>query len=299
MDLEKLKVFYQVAKHGSISGAALNLKIAQSAISRSISLLEEDLNTQLFIRPGGAKGVILTDSGQILFDSSKKILEIENLTTLAIEDYNKEPQGSLKVIASIGNVSVWLVDVLPGFLKLYPKMSFILEGYNDVAINLENSDADVAIAPFIHDASDLIQDYLVSYPLKLYASKEYLKEFGVPRTPQDLDHHRLIIFSTSRKSSLGNVDWHLNLGCSPQNTRKPFLQVNSSIGLKKAAEYGLGIIALNSNFPGMQESNLVEVLPEIEGYTIEIYYIYHKNFVNSKRITSFRDYLKKVIKNID
>jgi DNA-binding transcriptional LysR family regulator len=293
MDLEKLRVFYQVAKHGSISAAAAKLKIAQSAISRSISMLEEELNTQLFIRPGGAKGVIPSDSGQLLLNSAKKIFELENLARIEVEDFNKEPAGTLKIITSLGTINFWLIEILPGFLKQHPKFNFILEGYNDVMIEFEGSDADVAIGPFVTNAPDLLQNYLMSYPLKLYASREYIKNFGLPKSVTELDNHRIIIFSTFRKSFLGNVDWHLNLGCAPGVSRKPFLQVNSSLALTKAAEQGLGIITMNPNFPGVEK--LIEILPGLEGHSVDIYYSYHRNLKSSRRITAFQEYLKKNI----
>ncbi|MBN9344353.1 MAG: hypothetical protein BGO76_03020 [Caedibacter sp. 38-128] len=289
MDLEKLRIFYQVAKHGSISAAAAKLRIAQSAVSRSISMLEEELNTQLFIRLGGAKGVIPSDSGQILLNSAKKIFDLENLATIEIEDFNKEPAGTLKIITSLGTINFWLMEILPGFLKQYPKFNFILEGYNDVMIEFEMADADVAIGPLIANTPDLIQEYLMSYPLKLYASHEYIKNFGLPKNVKDLDNHRIIIFSTLRKSFLGDVDWHLNLGCAPGFVRKPFLQVNSSLALTKAAEQGLGIISMNPHFPGIEK--LVEILPEINEHWVDIYYSYNRSLKTSKRIKAFQEYL--------
>lgn len=295
MDLEKLRVFYQVAMQSSISAAAGKLHIAQSAVSRSVSMLEEELRTQLFIRQGGAKGVVLTDTGQILLKSAKKIFDLENLTTVEIEDFNREPAGTLKIVSSLGIINFWLIELLEDFLKHYPKLNLILEGYNDVQISLELSDADVAIGPLISNSPDLIQDYLMYYPLRLYASPKYIDVFGMPKTPQDLDHHRLIIFSTSRKSAFGNVDWHLNLGCPPGVSRKPFLQVNSSFALVRAAEQGLGIVTINPNFPGIE--NLVEILPESEGHRVDIYYSYHRNFKNSRRIKAFQEYLNQNIPN--
>lgn len=293
MDLEKLKVFYQVVKQGSISAAAQKLRVAQSAVSRSISMLEAEFNTQLFIRPGGAKGVILTDVGQILFTSAKKILDIENFTTVEIEDFNREPFGTLKIVSSLGIINFWFIDLIKDFNGLYPQLNLILEGYNEVDVNFETSDADVLIGPFMPQASELVQQYLMSYPLKMYASKDYLKTFGTPKTLADLDNHRIIIFSTSRKSFLGNVDWHLNLGCPPGVSRKPFLQVNSSLALKKAAAQGLGIISMSPNFPGVNE--LIQILPEIEGHRVDIYYSYHRNFKNSKRIIALHEFLRQNI----
>lgn len=293
MDLEKLKVFYQVVKQGSISAAAQKLRIAQSAVSRSISMLEAEFNTQLFIRPGGAKGVVLTDVGQILFKSAKKILDIENFTTIEIEDYSREPFGTIKIVTSLGLINFWLVDIIKEFTTLHPQLNLILEGYNEVDINFETFDADVVIGPNISQSPELIQYYLMSYQLKMFASEDYLKTFGTPKTVADLDNHRIIIFSTSRKSFFGNVDWHLNLGCPPGVSRKPFLQVNSSLALKKAADQGLGIISINPNFPGTE--NLIQILPEVEGHRVDIFYSHHRNFKNSKRLIALLEFLKRSI----
>ena len=69
MDWDKLKIFHAVAEAGSFTNATINLNLSQSAISRQIQSLEQDLKIQLFERH--ARGLVLTDNGEYLFKSKK------------------------------------------------------------------------------------------------------------------------------------------------------------------------------------------------------------------------------------
>ena len=72
-NLSQYRIFYAVAKAGNISRAAKELYISQPAISKSISKLEDSLNTVLFTR--NSRGVQLTDEGQVLFEHTRDAFE--------------------------------------------------------------------------------------------------------------------------------------------------------------------------------------------------------------------------------
>ena len=69
MDWDKLRIFHAVAYAGSLTHAGDVLHLSQSAVSRQISSLEESLNTVLFHRH--ARGLILTEQGELLFEATK------------------------------------------------------------------------------------------------------------------------------------------------------------------------------------------------------------------------------------
>ncbi|MBL0942193.1 MAG: LysR family transcriptional regulator [Alphaproteobacteria bacterium] len=171
MEFDKLKAFYIVAQEKSISAGAEKLNIAQSALSRKIGLLENELKTSLFLRT--PKGVSLTEAGEVLLEATQQILSLTEMVKTQIADHKKEPQGTLKIVTTMGAVNVWLVAYMAGFLERYPKMRVIIVG-NDQDLDLKSQHADVAIRPYVPDRPDLIQQYLRSYPLRLYASEEYL-----------------------------------------------------------------------------------------------------------------------------
>src|SRR5205085_798636 len=77
---------------------------------------------------------------------------------------------------------------------------------------------------------DLIQRHLVSVQEHVYASTEYLKKHGTPKTPDDLDEHRLIVYGDDSRPPVPGVNWLLDAGAKPGKERRPILSVNNSYG---------------------------------------------------------------------
>jgi DNA-binding transcriptional LysR family regulator len=292
MDWDKLRVFYHVAKAGSFIRAAENLNITQSTLSRSIQILEYLLKTQLFNRV--PKGVVLTKQGELLFNKVEQMFANFEEAKAQIQDETEKPQGSLKVASTVALASLWLIELIPGFLELYPDIELDIIGH-DEKLDVKSREADVSIRPFIDDQSDLIQTYLFSCFLELYASPIYLEKFGVPKAPEDLDHHRIITFGESTIRPYSDIDWPLRIGSKPERIRKPYVSINSSKGASRLAELGVGIVALSKEFPGIDTMNLIKVLPEISGPIIDLYYVYPQALKNSKRVQVFGEYLLKSI----
>ncbi|MBX9804246.1 MAG: hypothetical protein K2Y18_00655, partial [Alphaproteobacteria bacterium] len=128
-----------------------------------------------------------------------------------------------------------------------------------------------------------------------YASPEYLEKFGYPQTVDDLNNHRLITFGTNTIRPYSDIDWLLRIGLPSGVVRKPYLSINSSKGASQLAEQGLGIVALSDEFPQIKKLNLLKILPEIQGPTIDLYYIYPHNLQHSKRVKVFGEYLEQHI----
>lgn len=127
MNLKQLEYFVRVAELGSFSKAALILNIAQPALSRQVRLLETDLRVNLLTRTG--RGVVLTETGQRLFDHSIGILQLVARAAEDIEAARDEPAGRLVVglPPSIGRrLTLPLVE---GFRRHLPKARLaIVEG---------------------------------------------------------------------------------------------------------------------------------------------------------------------------
>ncbi len=294
LDLDKLKIFYYVAKAKKFTTASEILNISQPALSRSIQLLEDRLRIKLFYRH--ARGLTLTAQGELLAPVVGKFLsEIETVSEKLYEE-EKEPKGTLKVIANTGLVNFFILPYIPGFLKLYPDIRLTLKISGTVPL-LALGEAHVVIRPPIHGAEgeDLVQKFLLRNHVGLYASQKYLDEFGTPNTPKDLDNHRLIAYGDHTEGEpFKAMNWHLTLETEPGEIRESILQINSPDARVSMAKEGLGIIALSQEHPGLKESGLVQVLAHIPGPTIESYYIYPKELEGSKKVIAFRDYLQEV-----
>lgn len=288
LDWDKLRVFYHVAKAKSFSRASLNLNIAQSALSRQIQILEHLLKVQLFSRL--PRGLILTKQGEILFEKVETMFTSLQDAKVSIQEESEEPCGSLKVATTVALASLWLVEIMPGFLKRYPAIELDIIGH-DEKLDVKAREADVSIRPLIENQSDLIQHYLFSCFLQLYASPEYLKNFGHPLSASDLDNHQIITFGESVIRPYSDVDWPLRIGAKPDHVRKPYISINSSKGASRLAELGLGIVALSKEFPGIEDMNLVNILPDVKGPIIDLYYVYPIALKNSKRVQVFEKYI--------
>lgn len=292
IDWDKFKIFYYVAKAESLTKAAEFLNLSQPALSRSIQALEHSMNMVLFERV--ARGLVLTRQGEELFISVTKVFNELTRVESVLQEKEDELQGTLKIATTMAMASVGLVHNLSGFMKAYPKLRLVIIG-SDETLEVKAHKADVSIRPYVQGYPYLIQEYIFSVHLKLYASKEYLDKFGVPETPEDLNHHQLIVFGDEVMHPYGNVNWPLRIGMPNGEVREPYFCVNSSQGMRQAAEDGLGIVSLSEEYPGLEKSNFIEILPDIEKPEIPIYYVYPKHLSTSKRVKVLGEYIKKIL----
>jgi len=294
---DRLRYFYYIAKVGSLSDSEKLLNLTQSNLSRTLQNLEDRIGYKLFIRwRGPRKGLLLTEQGEVLFNACKKIFtEIETALT-QIDSERGEPQGLVRIRSTGGLVNFYLLKYVPDFLKLYPKINFTFIA-KDTMPEFDFAEADVAIRPAVPEQQNIVQRYLFKNHIRLYASPDYLKEFGTPKHPKDLDHHRLIGFGRHQDAyDFQNLNWHLTVGSETGQVRSPFIEVNTPLGRIQLASQGLGIAAIAREHPGLEDYNLTEVLPDLPGETVETYYIYPAQLKDSKRIQVLGDYLAEVFK---
>jgi DNA-binding transcriptional LysR family regulator len=288
MNWDKLRVFHAVAEAGSFTHAGDALNLSQSAVSRQISALEESLNVFLFHRH--ARGLILTEQGEILFHEAHDVFNKLELVQQRISDTKHSPEGPLKITTTVAFGSVWLTARMAEFLKLYPGIDVSLV-LSDVDLDLSMREADVAIRMSPPIQSDLIQRHLMNMPYKNFASPDYLKRHGIPKESSDLDQHKLIVYGEDANPPIKKVNWLLEVDLKKNQAPRPAaLRVNSIYGIFRAVEGGLGIGAL-PDYMQRESSQLVEVLPEMEGHYIDAYFVYPEELKNMKRIAVFRDYL--------
>lgn len=293
MEWDKLKKFHYVASCRSFSEASKRLHLTQSSLSKSIAALEHQMKTSLFTRH--ARGIALTSQGEHLFMITQRmVMELENIEH-SITDEFKLPKGILKVTTTHGIANLYILPHLPGFLKAYPDINLQIIA-SDVIPSFAFGDTDVIISPYIPHREDLIQKLLISHQIALYASPDYLKANGTPQTLDDLDQHKLIgrlMGFGSHRDGFVNLNWFLTQGCPPGVIRPTYITMNTPQGRLFLAEQGLGIAAASMDHPQLASMNLVQVLPQIQGPTIETYIIYPKQLMRSKRISVFENYLFK------
>ena len=175
MDWDKLRIFHAVADAGSLTHAGDTLHLSQSAVSRQIRSLEESLKTILFHRH--ARGLILTEQGELLFDATKSMSKRIDAASARIKDSEEEIYGELRVTTTIGFGSLWLAPRLPKLYEAYPqlKIDLMLE---ERVLDLPMREADVAIRMKEPSQADLIRKRLMTVKMRLYALSGLFKLVG-------------------------------------------------------------------------------------------------------------------------
>ncbi len=292
LDWDKLKTFHAAADTGSLTAAANRLRISQSAVSRQISALEQQLGAPLFHRH--ARGLTKTEQGRILFKAAQDMAHQAALAQASVIDSQEKPQGILRVSTPISLGSNWLISLLPEFIKTYPliNIQLILE---DEEHDLSAFDVDCALRPWPSTQGDVIERKLGTISQSLYASHNYLAAHGAPKDVMDLDNHDIVAFGNMVPGRLNSANWVLELGRAEHNPRTPILAVNNLHGIMRAAEADLGIVGIPDYMVAMSK-RLVRVLPQISGQPFDIYFVYPTELRGSTRAKVFREFLLRAAK---
>ena len=287
MDWDKLKIFYAVSEAGSFTNATTVLNISQSAISRQIQSLEQDLKVQLFERH--ARGLTLTENGEYVYKTAHEVIcKLKEVET-SLGDQKNKPSGKLTITTVRSFGTHWLTPRIQEFMNLNPEIEIELI-FDDKELDLSTRQADIGIFMRRPKQLNYIQRKLVDINYHIYGSTKYLEKHGIPKTTNDLNKHRFISFGKGAPSPVFNPDWALKLGNNDNKKRKPIMKVNSVMGLLLAVESGVGLAAL-PDYLVSQSQNVIKVLSKSEGPITEAHFVYPQSLKNVARVQAFRNFL--------
>ncbi|KYK46291.1 MULTISPECIES: LysR family transcriptional regulator [Bradyrhizobium] len=288
MDWDKLKVFHAAAEAGSFTHAGEQLGLSQSAVSRQVSALEQELSVSLFHRH--ARGLILTEQGDLLFRTAHDVFMQLQAARAKLTDSRERPSGDLKITTTPGVGINWLIPRLGEFTALYPEIRISLI-VTDEELDLSMREADVAIRTRKPTQPDLIQRKLFAMGFHAYCSPEYIKRFGTPRTLEELDSHRIITLSDgSFAPHLQNRNWLIEAGRNGSGPREAYFKVNNILGLVRACQQGLGIAAL-PDYLVEEQNKLVQLFGESDSIQLDTYFVYPEELKTVARVQVFRDFV--------
>jgi DNA-binding transcriptional LysR family regulator len=286
MDWDKLRVFHAVAEAGSFTHAGETLNLSQSAVSRQISALEENLQVPLFHRH--ARGLILTEQGESLNRTVREVFAKLAMTEALLTESKEKPAGRIKVTTTVGFGSSWLAPRLQKFLQMYPDVSMSLL-LDDTDLDLAMREADVAIRMHAPKQPDLVQRHLMQIHWVVVAHPDYLAHAGTPTRPEDLDDHKLILFGDYRPP-VADINWLAEAGRRAGSPRRALMEVNNLHAMAMAIRSGMGIGVLPDWMAG-ELDGLTRLLPEMKAPKVDVFFVYPEELRNSKRVAVFRDFL--------
>ena len=287
VDWDKIRIFLNVAEAGSFTRAGDGIGLSQSAVSRQISALERELKAPLFHRH--ARGLILTEQGDLLFRAARDMKMRLETTRARLVETSERPSGDLRVTTTVGLGTGWLAQRVAEFLDLHPDVRIELILTNE-ELDLAMREADVAIRLRRPAQPDLIQRRLFTVHFHVYASADYVKRFGEPKSLEDLDNHRLVSFGGDQPSYLMSAHWLSTAGRDGREPRTIHFVVNNITALHWAVETGAGVGVL-PDYAVDGNSKLVQVLRDVEAPALDSYLVYAEEMRSVARVQAFRDFL--------
>ncbi len=287
MDWDKLRIFHAAAEAGSFTKAGDTIGLSQSAVSRQVGSLEAELRVPLFHRH--ARGLILTEQGEVLYRTARDVIQRLEQTRAKLADSREKPTGELRITANVSFGSHWLTPRLGEFLDNYPDIQLQLI-LSDDELDLAMRQADIAVRLRQPQQGDLIQRRLVTMHFHAYASTDYVKRYGLPRSPEELDGHRLLSFGGELPAYLRDTNLLETIGRDPKHPRAPTLVVNNLTAIIRAVRKGMGI-AVMPDYLIEPEFGLVQALPTTPMPELECYLVFAEEMKSVARVQVFRDFL--------
>ena len=279
-----IQIAYLVAKHGTLSGAATEMEVHHSTVLRHIDAIESRLGVTLFQRH--ARGYTPTESGKLLFEEAQ--LTEQRLERLMGKLAGKDQtlSGPL-IITSVSTLSPVIMPVIAKFQNQYPNVQVELDAAARI-FKLEYGEAHVSIRPGKQPVDpDYVVQSLSALETSLYASSEYIKQFG---TLNSLKHHKghQFLNLNSERNNIPSIRW-LNETISNENI---VFKGSDFHVLIDAALSGLGIAPLPAEI-ARTHPNLIQMLPPIKEWQSDVWLVTHRDIHRSPKVQAFTTLLKQ------
>lgn len=256
VDLELYRVFCEVVKYKSISKAAENMYISQSAITQSIQKLENILGGKVFYR--NKTGVELTEEGRNLYEYVKDSIETMSNAEKIFSKYVNLEKGKIRIGGNNSLISALIINPLLAFSKKYPNVEIeIVTGKTESLVQkLSNGEIDLVTLnlPFKNKNYANVEVFPIrEVNYVFFASKEYVKKYPV-KNIYDLVNHRLILpkEASSRRKILLDFCEKKNLVLNAN------FSVSNSIITKKLVLENVGIgFASEENLKDIQKDIVI------------------------------------------
>jgi len=282
MDWDNLQYFLAVSRQGSLSGAAKQLGVNHTTVARRLERLEQQLNNRLFDRL--ATGYQLTAAGEQLLPQAMQLEEQIIQITRGFKGRESQLTGQLRVSKPSS-----------GVLNLAPAFSAFCRRYSGIQLdiapsatfsNLNRMEADVAVRLTNHPPETLVGREVGRYPLRLFASADYLKGLNVSGgllSAQDLDPDQLRWLLWYEPGSDIDMDQMLRQQLPGATV---VLRSRSYAEIYEAALAGMGVAPLSPiRLP--EDTPLVAIATELFQYDIGVWLLTHPDLRNSARVMAF------------
>ncbi|MDQ3367877.1 MAG: LysR family transcriptional regulator [Myxococcota bacterium] len=289
MDLNDIVVFTKVVETKSFTGAAEQLGLPKSTVSRKLAQLEERLGVRLVQRT--TRKLALTDIGQAYYERCSRIVSDIQSAEQLVTDMQATPRGRVRITAPIDLSTRYLGAIIAEYLAAHADVFVELEA-TDRVVDLIEEGFDVGIRIGTLPESTLIARKLCSLGAVLCATPAYIAKRGTPTTVEELDDHDRVLFTPSPRIQT----WMLVNGDATHDFGRPARFASNNISAVHSAALAGAGIALMTDFMvacDIASGALVRLLPEWHGRTIDVHAVYPARQNLPPRLVLFLEHLQR------
>lgn len=287
---DEIRTAYQVARLGTVSGAAEVLGVHHATVIRHIDALEKRLGTKLFQRH--ARGYTATEAGRDLQLVAQTTEDQFSQLVGRIKGQGETVTGEL-IVTSIAGLTNLVTPVFVAFQREHPEVRLLFLADSRL-FRLEYGEAHVAIrAGSMPSEPDNVVQPLTRVRWGLYAARGYAERHGLPGTPADLIHHRFI--GTSADASRAPFNRWLAERIAPEN----YTFVVSDLPAMDAAIKAAAGIGFMPAAEARQDPDLVEVMPSLPEWDVPLWLVTHVDLHRTNKVQAFLRHMKEAAKDWD
>ncbi|MBA7852195.1 LysR family transcriptional regulator [Enterobacter cloacae] len=291
--LQAMQIFTRVAEAGSFVRAAETLSLPSSTVTSTIKNLEKYLQVRLLNRT--TRRVSLTPEGVQYLAQCRDILSLIEHAESSLTDSVKRPQGRLRVDMPAGIAHFIVMPNLQDFYRRYPDI-YLMTGVSDRQVDLVQEGVDCVIR-----TGELTNSTLVARPLGRFrwvtcASPDYLREYGVPQSPDELSRHRAIHYFSGQTRRADELRFQQGSALRYVSVNGQMAVNETGLYIKMCLEgYGLAQLAENVIAEHLAQGTLVEIMADWQPPPVPVTLLYpHQRFL-SPAVRAFADWIDELI----
>ncbi len=280
---DEVRTAYQVARIGTVSGAAEVLGVHHATVIRHIDAIEARLGVKLFQRH--ARGYTATEAGTDLLRVAQATDDQLNQLAGRLKGQGDEVSGEL-VVTSLASLSVLMAPVLAGFQSQNPDL-IVRYLTGERLFRLEYGEAHVAIrAGSPPDQPDNVVQPFKSLQVGLYASSAYASTHGVPETLADFQNHHFVAHDDENNRAPFNKWLRAQVPL-----RAITFRASNSLAMEQAVLAGAGIGFL-PEWLAVRNSDLVQVMAPQPEWAAPLWLVTHVDLHRTTKVQAFTRFLK-------
>ncbi len=291
IDLNLLRAFAAVHAKGSFSGAATELGVPRSTISRAVAALEEQVAAPLFQRT--TRKVTTTPLGRELFERVAPQLASLSSALSSLPQQSAGVSGTLRVTATHDLGTMVLAEAISRFVRRYPDARVEVE-LTDRLVDLGRDEFDLALRLFAKrpKSSSLVGRKVGTVLLQLFGSPSYLARHPAPRTPAEVSEHDWVTY--------GRLPLTLTTASGKERdvTAEPRVRGNDMFFQRELLRNGcgLGVLPTFMAAEDVASGALVRVLPDWVVFSSSVLLVHPPHKQLPRKVSAFQELLLELLR---